>query len=142
MREITLVLIGQPMAKQSVRGGKKGYYQPPKYKKRTESYIQQINTQLPSDFEMFTKIVHVDFLQIMFEPLAKHKKTKWTMELFKDKGTLDKTSSPDVMDNLNKLLFDSMNNLVYKDDGLISRANNISKVYGFQGQITVTLKGL
>jgi Holliday junction resolvase RusA-like endonuclease len=142
MREITLALKGQPMAKQSVRGSKKGYYQPAKYKARTNSYILQIKSQLPNNFVMFTKIVHVEFLQIMFEPLSQHKKTKYIMELFKGGGTIDKTTNPDVMDNLNKLLFDSMSGIVYKDDGLICRANNISKVYGLQGQIVIKLKGL
>ena len=71
MRQITLALKGQPMAKQSVRKGKNRktgkdiYYQPESKKKRIESYTLQIKSQLPKDFVMFTEIVHVEFLQIM-----------------------------------------------------------------------------
>ena len=135
------------MAKQSVRKGKNRftgkdvYYQPKKFKTRKDSYLFQIQAQLPKGFQMFTKIVYIDALEIMFEPLAKHKKVKKTMKHFKEGGIIEKTTLPDMMDNLNKLLFDCMSGIVYKDDGLICRASNISKVYGSKGQITITITG-
>ena len=146
MRTIKIVLQGQPMAKQSVKqgkswSGKKIFYQPEKYKDRTKSYLLQIKSQLPRGFEMFTKRVYIDTLEVMFNPLAKHKKSKKTMQHLKAGGIIEKTTLPDVMDNLNKLPFDCMSGLVYKDDGLICRANNISKVFGCKGQITIILSG-
>ena len=147
MRELKLILQGQPMAKQSVRKGKNKrtgkdvYYQPESKKNRLESYVFQINSQLPKGFVMFTKRVHIQRIEFMFEPLAKHLKSKKTMKLFNGGGTIEKTTAPDLHDNLKKLPFDSMNKLVWKDDSLVCIERETSKVFGIQGQITIIIKG-
>ena len=147
MRRLTLVLQGQPLAKQSVRKGrnihtgKDIYYQPKKTKKRMQDYKYQINSQLPKDFEMYTEKVYIEKMEFMFEPLAAHKKVKYKMNHIKAGGTFEKTTKPDLSDNLKKLVLDSMSDLVFKDDALICRENNVTKCYGSEGKITIVLSG-
>lgn len=80
-------------------------------------------------------------LEFMFEPLVSHKKVKYKMKLFREGGIIEKTTKPDLSDNLKKLLLDSMGGLVYSDDSIICRENNVSKVYGIEGQITIIING-
>lgn len=147
MKALKLVLIGQPISKQSVKQGrswkgKKVFYQPAKYKAIELNYKSQIKAQLPPGFEMFTKKVYIEKLQFIFQPLAKHLKSKKTIALFAQGETIEKTTRPDLSDNLKKLLLDCMQDIVYKDDSLICKENNISKVYGKEGKIIISLKGI
>jgi Holliday junction resolvase RusA-like endonuclease len=147
METITIVLKGEPMPKQSVRQGKafgtgkKIFYQPKKFKDRQADYIRQIKSQLPKGFKMFTKIVYIEMLEVMYSPNSSHLKSKKKLDFLMNGGIIEKTTNPDIMDNLNKLPFDCLSGLVFKDDGLICRANNISKVYGHTGQITIIIQG-
>tara|TARA_Y100000590_G_scaffold421731_1_gene525737 strand:+ start:497 stop:940 length:444 start_codon:yes stop_codon:yes gene_type:complete len=147
MKSLKLIIEGQPISKQSVKQGrswkgKKVFYQPAKYKLIELKYKYQIKAQLPPGFQMFTKKVYIEKLQFVFQPLAKHLKIKKNLALFAQGGTIEKTTRPDLSDNLKKLLLDSMQGLVFKDDCLICKENNISKVYGQKGCIIIHLKGI
>ena len=51
-----------------------------------------------------------------------------------------KTTKPDL-DNLEKLLMDAMNGIVYTDDSIVCEKNHISKIYGLVPQIQIIIKG-
>jgi len=147
MKPLKLIIKGQPISKQSVKQGrswkgKKVFYQPAKYKAIELNYKAQIQAQLPPGFQMFRKKVYITKLQFIFKPLSKHLKSKKTLALFDQGGTIEKTTRPDLSDNLKKLLLDCMQDLVYKDDSLICKEDNISKVYGIRGCIIIHLKGI
>lgn len=146
MKTIKLILYGQPISKQSVRqgrswSGKKIFYQPAKYKIKAKDYYYQVLKQLPKDFKMFTEKVYIEELKFCFEPLAAHKKSKKISAFLSSGGEIEKTTKPDLSDNLKKLLFDTFSGLVFKDDSLICRENNVSKVYAITAKIEITIKG-
>ena len=147
MKKLKLVLYGQPMSKQSVRqgrskNGKTVFYQPAKYKERSKDYYYQIIKQLPEDFQMFEKKVYIEKLKFCFQPLAVHKNSKKKFEFLASGGELEKTTKPDLSDNLKKLLFDTFSGLVFKDDSLICKENNVSKVYAITAKIEIELWGV
>ena len=130
MKKIKLVLYGQPMPKQSVRqgrtkAGKSIFYQPAKYKERSKDYYYQIIKQLPEDFQMFEKKVYIEK----------------TFAFLSSGGEIEKTTKPDLSDNLKKLLFDTFGGVVFKDDSLICKENNVSKVYSITAKIEIELLG-
>ena len=56
-------------------------------------------------------------------------------------GEIEKTTKPDLSDNLKKLLFDTFGGVVFKDDSLICKENNVSKVYSITAKIEIELSG-
>jgi Holliday junction resolvase RusA-like endonuclease len=141
MRRIKLTLTGEPMSKQSVRKGKKGFYQPTKYKEREKDYILQIKKQLPRDFKMFTKRVHCIKFKVVHKPRKIDLSSKKKELFFNEGGLKEKTTKPDLMDNLKKLAYDSMSELVFKDDALVSIEKDVSKWYGLNPRIEIILEG-
>lgn len=141
MRRIKITLVGDPMSKQSVRKGKKGFYQPSKYKDKARDYIRQIKKQLPKDFEVFTKRVHCIKFKVIHKPRLIDVSSKAKRAFISDGGLLEKTTKPDLMDNLKKLAYDSMSNLVFEDDALISVEKDCSKWYGLNPRIEIILEG-
>lgn len=146
MKKIKLVLYGQPMSKQSVRQGKSKngktvFYQPAKYKIRSKDYYLQIIKQLPADFQMFEKKVYIEKLKFCFQPLAAHKRSKKISAFLASGGEIEKTTKPDLSDNLKKLLFDTFGGVVFKDDSLICKETNVSKVYAITAKIEIELSG-
>jgi len=53
-----------------------------------------------------------------------------------------KVTKPDLSDNLNKMVFDAMNNLVFKDDSQIVLMENVRKFYGLTPKIIIYLEEL
>tara|TARA_R100000951_G_scaffold494_2_gene2179 strand:+ start:601 stop:1029 length:429 start_codon:yes stop_codon:yes gene_type:complete len=141
MRRIRITLVGDPMSKQSVRKGKKGFYQPSKYKDKARDYVRQIKKQLPKDFEIFTKRVHCIRFMVVHKPRLIDLSSKKKKEFFNGGNLLEKTTKPDLMDNLKKLAYDSMSNLVFEDDALISVEKYCSKWYGLNPRIEIVLEG-
>lgn len=154
MREIKLILKGQPMSKQSVRGGKYGFYQDDEYKIREQDYRRQIKEQLPSDFVMFTKYVYITKCHVIHSPTKAMLKSKKRERL--EAGELFmKPTRPDLPDNLIKLAYDSLSRKaikrgrktvgylegVYRDDGLIVGEDNKRDYWGLNPRIEIELKG-
>lgn len=156
LRQITLILKGEPMAKQSTRVATKNKkircFQPEKYALREQSYRIQIRNQLPKDFEMFTEWVQVVEYLIVHAPtktITKHKRKFAWMQIG---GLVNKFTKPDLIDNLNKLPFDSMSqkklksgvllNGVYSDDCLVYHTKEASKHWGLDPRIEITLIGV
>jgi Holliday junction resolvase RusA-like endonuclease len=154
LRSVSLYLKGDPMPKQSVRSyangsfrvlpnGKKSYnvfhYQPKEMDERKEDCQRQIREQLPSGFQMFTTRVHVRKLHYLFAPLKSFSKAE--MDLIKSGEVVYKETQPDLPDNLQKLPFDSMAGIVYKNDGMVVTMDGLSKHYGLAGAILIELEG-
>ncbi len=148
LRKLTLILMGEPMPKQSVRsfvtkGAKPtvGHYQPTEMKDRIKDYRRQICYQLPAGFTMFSHIVHIRKMHFVFAPLKSFSKTKGKMEKIHAGEIIYKTTKPDLPDNLKKLVNDSMSGLVYADDSLIATENDVAKYYGTGGMIVIEIEG-
>ena len=157
MRRIELVLLGEPMSKQSARfkikrnkRGKIVYvkgspvivsYQLPKYAVKEKDYRKQIKGQLPKGFEMFTKRVHCLKFKIVHPHRKVDESSKAKRVFLESGGLIEKTTNPDLMDNLKKLPYDSMSELIFKDDGLVSVETNCSKWYGLNPRIEIILEG-
>lgn len=155
---IRIVLLGEPVAKQSVRANpvyrkdgnvqtymKNGklkalirYHQPEKYEKLEREYRVSILSQLPKDFKMFENEVHITKLEFIFPALKSF--TKRQMEMLYNREIIYHTHRPDV-DNCRKLVFDSMTDLVYIDDSKICTENNVIKRYGLRPGILIELYG-
>ena len=140
-RKISLVLLGEPMPKQSVRSTKTGHhFQPKKYLDREKDYRRQIKEQLPKDFNMFTEEVQIVKMHFIYAPLKGFQKIKGMMERIRSGELIKKTTKPDV-DNLCKISFDSMSELVFKDDALIHSVDGLRKYYGTGGCLIIELIG-
>lgn len=150
LRRLSLCLFGEPMPKQSVRSfatGRKNakgtlivdHFQPAKMGQRVKDYQRQIREQLPPEFEMFAKIVHIRKMHFVFCPLKSFSKNK--MDRIAVGEIFYKATRPDLPDNLKKLVNDAMSELVYKDDGIIVSEDNVKKYYGTGGCIIIELEG-
>lgn len=115
-------------------------YQDKKYEERIKQYRIMIQNQLPKDFKMFEKEVHITKLEFIFSPLKSF--SKKISEGLQNKTLIKyKTSKPDF-DNSSKLLLDSLSKIVYHDDALICTVNGLIKRYGWKSGIIVEMKGL
>ncbi len=151
-RKITLTLFGEPMPKQSVRSFASGaktkhgnyvinHYQPAKMKERTLDYISQIRKQLPKDFKLFENEVHITKFHCIYSPLKSFHKVKGKMDAIRNGEIFYKNTQPDLIDNLKKLIFDSMAKIVFTNDGIIVTENNTAKYYGVGGCIIIEMHG-
>ena len=141
-KTITLTLFGVPMPKQSVRATKSGhFFQPQITVDRKKDYQKQIREQMPPDFVMFDTEVHLTKFHCIFPPLKAFHKIKGRMDALRNGEIFYKNTKPDLIDNLKKLVFDSMSGIVCKDDSIIVTENDTAKYYGLGGCIIITLKG-
>ena len=85
--------------------------------------------------------MYIEKLKFCFQPLAAHKRSKKISAFLASGGEIEKTTKPDLSDNLKKLLFDTFSGVVFKDDSLICRENNVSKVYSITAKIEIELSG-
>lgn len=144
-RSLKLTLFGEPMAKQSVRQGKNKagktiFYQKQVKVDKVKDYQKQIREQLPKDFVRFETCVFIRKLHFMFSPLKSFHHTKGKMDDIRAGKKFYKNSRPD-MDNLQKLVLDSMSELVFSDDGIIVGFEDMKKYYGVGGCVIIELHG-
>lgn len=157
MQEIKLILDGQPLAKQSVRSGKKRgggsvFYQPERFAIRENKYRVQIKKQTPKGFKTFSEFVQVVSIKYIFEPTKAQLKHKAQRRWLEIGGLIPKTTRPDVVDNLAKLPFDSMSDKtkngrlvrkgIIKDDAIVYHTKEITKEYGLNPRIEIILIGI
>lgn len=140
-RIVKLTLFGEPMAKQSVRFGPNGHaFQPKKKTDRKKDYQEQIRKQLPPDFVPFQTTAFITKLHFMYPPRKAFQKEKGKMEAIRTGKKFYKNSRPD-MDNLQKLLMDSLSDLVFADDSIIVGIDDMKKYYGIGGCVIIEMKG-
>ena len=53
-----------------------------------------------------------------------------------------KITNPDIQDNLNKMVFDAMEKIVYTDDSRVVWLQDFKKYYGLTPQIIIELEEL
>jgi len=164
-RELSFIIRGTPIAKQSVKfyvqrinkGPQKGdpllYYNdktkrreviintyiPAKQKDWVNHIKKEILQQLPSGFQIFKNAVHVISTDFIFPPLKNFTKSK--IEDIKKGKIIYKYTQPDIVDNLAKGLFDGMQDIVYVNDGLIASEGLKRKFYAMTPGIIIHLKG-
>lgn len=137
-----LIIYGEPRAKQSAKFAKIGKfmksYQPKSVVNAEANIKMQILEQLPKDFELFTGNVVVDKLYYVFSPLKSFTKKK--MELIKSGKKVFKNTKPDLSDNLNKMLFDAMQGIIYDNDSRVVGMNKVMKFYGNRPRIEIEIR--
>jgi Holliday junction resolvase RusA-like endonuclease len=130
-----------PKAIQSVRFRRMGNFistYQPKANIEWKSWIKkQALLQLPKGFKVFDVAVEITKLHFIFAPLKSFSKKKLTA--LENGEIFYKTTKPDLTDNLCKGFIDALSGVVYRDDALIARTNNIAKFYGLHPAIELDI---
>lgn len=127
--KLKFVIQGIPRAKQSVKFTRSGIAYTPKNKRLAQEYIKLcILQQLPYNFKMLQNGIIILKLLYVF-PLLKNIK-KADKETIKKGGYILKTTEPDLADNLNKMLFDAMQGIIYYNDSQVCQILRLIKVFG------------
>ena len=113
-------------------------YQDSKYTRLDKAIKAYVSQQLPKNFLIFTKEVHIEMLDFVFPILSSFTKKK--IHDIEKGEIIYKTVKPDV-DNLRKPLFDALTKLVWNDDALIVSENKIRKIYGIVPCTKIKLTG-
>ena len=151
----------EPMAKQSIRYGcrydKNGKvvmyfnknskrlepliipYQKKEILDRQKSIIYQIREQLPEGFELWDGPITVHTIHFIFKPLTSFSKKKMA-EIALGK-IYPKDTRPDVTDNLQKMIWDCLEGIVYRNDAQIWHIKEVKKYYGLNPKTLIIIEG-
>lgn len=133
--ELTLRFNLKPTPHQSFRRGRNGVaYTPKKILDFKKDVAWELSNQLNSDFEIIkagTPII-VEYLHYCFE-FPKSTALKRRIE------GLQKTTKPDLLDNLNKAFIDALEGIVFEQDQNIVEVKNLKKFYGESNYIKIKL---
>ena len=99
----------------------------------------QILDQLPQGMTPFTGAVVIKRLIYVFPPLKSMKKAQKVA--LNEGKLLPKITKPDLIDNLNKGLFDALEGLVFMNDAQVCSMAFVSKVFGNKPGIYLDLIG-
>lgn len=133
--ELNLSFDIRPQAHQSVRVGRNGIaYTPKKIKEYKRSIMILARKQLPKDFEMIPAgtPITVEYLHYIFQYNKSTPKKRRTYQL-------DKTTKPDLLDNINKAFIDALEGIVFAQDQNIIRVKELRKFYGESNKIEIKL---
>ena len=125
---IDITILGTPKPKQSfkfnsVTGAK---FLPQEVMAMEQNYRTQVVTKLPKGFIPFTGGVRIEVLFVFPIPKSMSKKT---VRLIEEGGKVYKITKPDLTDNLNKGLMDSIKSIVLLDDSQVC-SFSAEKIYG------------
>lgn len=127
-------ILGKPMAKQRPHFTKQGYAYTPK---QTANYENLVRYTYQSQFSTLPKLegyIEANITAIFEIPKSYSKKK--TKELLEGHDNYD--HKPDL-DNIAKIILDSLNGIAYKDDAQITILH-LNKEYGEQAKVVVELK--
>ncbi len=128
-----------PVPKQSFRITRRGHrYQSSNVVQAERSISIMARKQIPKCFEIWTGPVRVEKLSFVFLPPASFSKAK-KQAIRSMPGVYAKTTKPDT-DNLEKLLWDSLEGLLFKNDAQIFDKRKVSKVYGIKPGIQLEIR--
>jgi len=129
---------GKPFAKQSTKFTRSGLtYTPAKIKTAENNIRVQAIQQLPKGFIPFQGQVFITKCHFIFAPpKSMRKKDLKRIEAGK---IVYKETKPDV-DNMQKILLDSLNSIVFVDDSRIVAMDNVKKYYGFTPRIELEIQ--
>jgi Holliday junction resolvase RusA-like endonuclease len=134
---------GSPVVYTDERSGRKRVlirYHQPKAITDQENNIRAIAiSQLPPAFKPFDGEVHVCRLDFVFPPLKSFPKIK-LMNIVSG-STEYKTTKPDLLDNLSKGFFDSLEGILYLNDSQICETISTRKIYGMTPGISLEVEG-
>ena len=125
-------ILGKPQGKARPRIGKFGVYTPQKTVLYEKTVKDTFKKQFP-DFEPFTGEIKVCINAVFEVPKSYSKKKR--EELLRGAGY---THKPDV-DNISKIILDSLNGLAYKDDSQVT-CLLVFKEYGYENKVIVELQ--
>ena len=131
---IELEIMGKPLGKARPRVTRKGFTYTPQ---KTVNYENLIRYTFQSEFpnhKPYEGYVEAEIKAIFDVPKSYSKKK--TIELLN--GNCNYDHIPDV-DNVAKIVLDSLNGIAYKDDSQVT-VLKVIKEYGDQAKITVKLK--
>ena len=128
----------EPVAKQSVKISKYGNYTPKKMKETSNAISLMAKKQLPKGFELLKGPIIVHGIYFYFTPTKQMLKTKKGRESLFDGKTVTKHTKPDL-DNLNKLVWDALEGIVFKNDSQICEIKNCVKEYCMESGIHIIL---
>ena len=131
---IEFEILGKPLGKARPRVTKKGFTYTPQ---KTVNYENLIRYTFQSEFpnhKPFEGYIEAEIKAIFDVPKSYSKKK--TIELLN--GNCNYDHIPDV-DNVAKIVLDSLNGIAYKDDSQVT-VLKVIKEYGDQAKITVKLK--
>lgn len=148
MRTAVAMKNGEPVAKLT-KSGKKSFKIDTFQDKKTESnelWVKwNIVAQLPFGFKLFTGPIIIHKLHYIFSYTLKarkeYNKLLQTTD-FRKMEPIYKTTKPDIPDNLNKMVFDAMEMVVYVNDSQVIGMDNLRKYYGEQPKIIIELEEL
>lgn len=133
--ELTLRFNLKPTPHQSFRRGRNGVaYTPKKILDFKKDIARELSNQLNNDFEIIkagTPII-VEYLHYCFE-FPKSTALKRRIE------GLQKTTKPDLLDNLNKAFIDALEGMVFEQDQNIVEVRDLKKFYGESNYIEIKL---
>jgi Holliday junction resolvase RusA-like endonuclease len=133
--ELTLRFNLKPTPHQSFRRGRNGVaYTPKKILDFKKDIAWELSNQLNNDFEIIkagTPII-VEYLHYCFE-FPKSTALKRRIE------GLQKTTKPDLLDNLNKAFIDALEGIVFEQDQNIVEVRDLKKFYGESNYIEIKL---
>jgi len=156
-------LLGNPVAKQSVRdtllprsGAKVLYDNGERYYRTKDLYInryqpaiitkteedirrQVLQIMQKNNIPKMTGKIAIESLAFVYAPLKSMSKKQ--LNFIESGGYILKATAPDLMDNLPKLLFDSMEKALFDNDSKICLAGKITKVFGNKPGVFIKLKG-
>jgi Holliday junction resolvase RusA-like endonuclease len=141
MKEITLFFDVVPKPIQSVRGGRGHYYQPKENVEYKEAIKVQAYNQLPNNWTPFNKAIEIIELRYLF-PIPASMPKMFKENILLDNNRVYKAKRPDMGDNLFKGLADALTGLIWDDDSLIVKMNNIYKIYEEKTGIFIQIKEL
>jgi len=132
-------ILGIYSPKQSFKFTKTGIrYQPRKLKEDKINLRSQIINQLPKNFKPFANKVELIKLWFHFPPVKSfNRKIK---KMIDDGNYIIKCTRPDY-DNLLKGVIDAMIGVVFLDDNIIWRVQDVAKVYSNEPKIEMIIKG-
>lgn len=135
---ITLEFGVEPLAVQSVRRGKFGFYSPPKVKAWKAAVAELARQQFKWDpYEGPLEVVHIQYRFPYPKTLKKAIKQK-----IADGVTFYMDRHCDLMDNLNKATMDALAGIVFVDDCRIVRCGGLEKIYSTTPGITIIFRNL
>ena len=138
--EIKLNIPIKPTPHQSVRVTRQGRtYQPKKISDYKAAIKKAVREQLPDGFLAIKSDsqIHITRLHYVFQyPKSFSKRKKASKEI------LYKHTKPDLHDNLNKALFDALEDLVWQRDQNVVAMDDVKKYYSETDQIIIHIKCL
>lgn len=136
---VTLEFDIEPLAVQSVRRGRFGFYSPPKVKAWKEAIAEKAREQFPWD--PYSGPIGLSYIQYRFaypKTLTKSIRNRIESgEVFH----MDRRS--DLMDNLNKATMDALSGILFNDDCQVVQFDGLlEKIYSTTPGITMTFHNL